>query len=168
MLVRQTLALRREGRGLLKQFGLWAWPETGDGAEVGWRARFGEAERLGPQVLVAEEALYAFGVADEGAQLHAAPAMRAGVDGQAEGQSHQLGPGPVSAARSGAGWLGWRFAVRLRGWRRVRGCRVWQRRYDQRAPRTGGREHAAVANQMQLRWRHRGRKTRQQGQHVHL
>jgi hypothetical protein len=44
-------------------------------AEVGRRAGLGEAERLGPQVLVAEEALDALAVADQGAQL---PGCRAG------------------------------------------------------------------------------------------
>jgi hypothetical protein len=61
---------------------------------------------LGPQVLPAEEALDAFGVADQGAQLHASPAMKAGVDGQTEGEAHELGPGPVAAARSRAGRFG--------------------------------------------------------------
>jgi hypothetical protein len=154
--------------GLLEQLGLAGWLETGDAAEVGWRASLGEAERLGPQALVAEEALDALRVADQGAQLHAPPAMRAGVDGEAQGQAHQLGPGPVAAARSGSGWLGWRPGVRLRGGRCLSCCRLRQRRYDQWPPRRGGCEHPAVANQMQLRRWHRGRKTRQKRQHVHL
>ena len=58
---------------LLEQLGLWAWLEAGDAAEVGRWPRLGEAEGLGPQVLVAEEALDAFGVVDQSPQLHAAP-----------------------------------------------------------------------------------------------
>jgi hypothetical protein len=42
---------------LLEQFDLGAWPETGDAAEVGRWARLGKGEGLGPQVVVAEEAL---------------------------------------------------------------------------------------------------------------
>jgi hypothetical protein len=78
--------------------------------------------------------------------------VRAGVDGEAERQAHQLGPWPVLAARSGAGWLGWRLGVRLRGRRCLCGCRLRQGRYDQWPPRTGGGEHAAVADQVQPRW----------------
>src|SRR5450759_5507863 len=86
----------------------------GDAAEVGRRASFGKAERLGPQALVVEEALDALGVTDESAQFHASPAARptASID---------------SALRCGP-----------------------------------------VANQMQLWRRHRDRKTRQEGEHVHL
>ena len=77
--------------GLLEELGLAGWLEAGDAAEVGRWASFGEAEGLGPQVLVAEEALDALAVAHRSAQLHASPAMGAGVHGQAERQAHQLG-----------------------------------------------------------------------------
>ena len=72
--------------GLLEQLGLGGWLEAGDAAEVGRRARLGKAEGLAPQTLVAEEALDALGVADQGAKLHASPAVGAGVDGQAQGE----------------------------------------------------------------------------------
>jgi hypothetical protein len=108
--------------GLLEQLDLAGRLEAGDAAKVGRRPRLSEAERLGPRVLVAAEALDALAVADQGAQLHAPPAMRAGVDGQAQGQAHQLGPGPVAAARSGSGRLGRRLGVRLRGGRSLSFC----------------------------------------------
>jgi hypothetical protein len=57
-------ALRGEELGLLEQVDLGAWPEAGDGAEVGWGPRLGKGEGLGPQALVDEEALDALGVAD--------------------------------------------------------------------------------------------------------
>jgi hypothetical protein len=63
VLAGQTSALRRGSIGLLEQLGLAGRLEAGDAAEVRRRASLGEAERLGPQVLVAEEALDALGVA---------------------------------------------------------------------------------------------------------
>jgi hypothetical protein len=125
------------------------WFDTCDAAEVGRWSGLGEAEWLGPQALVTEEALDARAVADQGAKLHVS-AMRAGIDGQTEGEAHQLGPWPVSAARSGAAWLGWRLGVRVGRGRCLRGCRLW-RRNDQWPPRTRGGEHAAVSDQVQLR-----------------
>ena len=92
--------------GLLEQLGLGGWLEAGDAAEVGWGPRLGKGEGLGPHGLVAEEALDALGVADQGAQLHASPTMGAGVDGQAERQAHQLGPRAIPATGPAAGWLG--------------------------------------------------------------
>ena len=59
--------------GLLEQLDLAGRLEAGYGAEVGWRPCLGQAQRLGPQVLVAEEALDALAVADQSAQLHASP-----------------------------------------------------------------------------------------------
>ncbi len=53
--------------GLLEQLDLAGRLEAGDAAEVGRRPGLGEAERLGPQTLVAEEALDALAVADQGA-----------------------------------------------------------------------------------------------------
>ena len=58
-------------------------------AEEGRRSGLGQADGIGPQVLVVEEALDALGVTGEGAQVHASPAMKAGVDGQTEGQAHE-------------------------------------------------------------------------------
>ena len=53
--------------GLLEQLDLAGRLEAGDAAEVGRRPGLGEAERLGPQTLVAEGALDALAVADQGA-----------------------------------------------------------------------------------------------------
>ena len=61
--------------GLLEQLSLAGRLGAGDAAEVGRRPGLGEAEGLGPQALVAEEAFDAFAVADQGAQLHAFPAV---------------------------------------------------------------------------------------------
>jgi hypothetical protein len=61
--------------GLLEQIDLAGRFETGYGTEVGRRPRLGQAQRLGPQVLVAEEALDALAVGDQSAQLHTSPAM---------------------------------------------------------------------------------------------
>jgi hypothetical protein len=71
-------------------------------------------------------ALDARAVADQGAKFHASrppckkfaggipPAMGVSIDGQAQGQTHQLRPQTISATGSRAGWLGRRSGVRLR------------------------------------------------------
>ncbi len=55
--------------GLLEQLDLAGRLEAGYGPEVGRRAGVGEAEGLGPQAPVAEDALDALAVADQGARL---------------------------------------------------------------------------------------------------
>jgi hypothetical protein len=61
VLAGQTPALRREGVVLLEQLGLGlglrVWPQARDRAEVGRRPSLGGTEGLGPETLVAEEAL---------------------------------------------------------------------------------------------------------------
>lgn len=63
----QTPLLRRGSVELLEQLGLGARPQARNAAEVGRRASLGEAEGLRQEVLMAEEALVALAVAEQGA-----------------------------------------------------------------------------------------------------
>jgi nitrite reductase/ring-hydroxylating ferredoxin subunit len=72
--------------GLLEQLDLAGRLEAGYGAEVGRRPCLGQAQRLGPQALVTEEALDALAVADQGAGLSLGalltlPSLAAGAAG---------------------------------------------------------------------------------------
>lgn len=61
--------------------------QAGDRPVVGWGTRGGQSRRRRTQALVAQEALDGFRVADERTQLHVAPAGRAPVHGQTNGQA---------------------------------------------------------------------------------
>jgi hypothetical protein len=82
----RPVAASRLGSGVGKEVLLPSGCEACHGAMVGRRTHWGESLRWRPQALVAQEALDAFGVTDQSAQFHAAPAGRALVHGQAEGQ----------------------------------------------------------------------------------
>ncbi len=77
---------------LLEQLDLGARPERGDGAKVGWRASFGKAEGLGPQALVAEEALDALALPDQARSFMRPPQWETGAAKQRGVGTGRLGP----------------------------------------------------------------------------
>jgi len=122
--------------------------QAGHGPTVRWRTGWGEALTGRPQALVAQEALDAFGVADQSAQLHAPAACRALVDGQPEREAQKLGPSyvPTPAARrrrlGGLGERRWSWGALWR--RRWRWGGTW-RWVGGRGRMISGRQWAAAA-----------------------
>ena len=72
--------------------------KAGHAALVGRGAGRGGLVGRGSEALVAQEALDARGVLDEGAELYPAPTGGTVLDVDAEGQAHELGPSEVAAA----------------------------------------------------------------------
>jgi hypothetical protein len=151
--------------------------QAGHGPTVRWRTGWGEALTGRPQALVAQEALDAFGVADQSAQLHAPAACRALVDGQPEREAQELGPPyvPTPAARrrrlGGLGERRWSWgALWRRRWRWGGTCR-WvggRGRNDQRTPMGRGREDSTIDGLVLLRGRHGTGQAGQQRERIHV
>jgi hypothetical protein len=140
--------------------------KAGHGALVGRGAGRGGLVGRGPEALVAQEALEALWVVDQGAQLHVAATGRTVVHVKAEGQAQKLGPSDVAAAGAGARGFGCnRTRCRLFRWGGVVGgsgalVRGW--RNDQGPPARVGGQHACVDDHV-LPWgRHRSRQPARQ------
>jgi len=112
MLAGQTPPLGRRSVDLLEQLDLGGWLEAGDAAEVGRRASLGEAEGIGPQVLVAKEALDALPsrVEDRRGGVQDAPLAVSAVSGfvpELAADSAEVahaGPMPSSLRKLGPLW----------------------------------------------------------------